>query len=143
MRPRIKVLEPELYADDSFEVKHPGDAGVDLRARTSHNLKQGETVRIPLGVAVTVGSEFLYGMVGSRSSTLEKFGLLTQEGKIDSGYTGEIHLIAYAVRDTLIARGDRIAQLLIVRIRRPDWMVVDELDTTVRGAAGFGSTGAA
>jgi len=147
---RLKILDRELYAkDDLSEGRYPLDAGIDLRARPTtphgfYELGAGDVVKIPLGVAVELDVGY-YGMVGSRSSTLLKYNLLTQEGKIDAGYRGEVHLIAAAIQPTLIRRGDRIAQLIAIHIAMPDWEVVkpdEELAPSVRGDSGFGSSGA-
>jgi len=81
-------------------------------------------------------------LTGRSSSSLE-FGLLIHEGKIDSGYRGEVHCICTAQGSpTTIERGERIAQLVVLRIADPDeWTLVKTLIPSSRGDAGLGSTG--
>lgn len=121
---------------------HPGDAGLDLYAACDA-LVTGETVLIPTGVAVAVPDGYV-GLVCPRSG-LSKYGVTVANapGVVDSGYRGEVmvRLTTTSATPYEVARGDRIAQLLIVPIARPVVTVVDHLDDTERGASGFGSTG--
>ena len=144
----IRVLEPGLYTEQDFQVKHPGDAGVDLRVRDSVIIPAGHTMKVGLGVAIQIPLGTV-GWITSRSSAALS-GLLVHEGKIDSGYRGEIHAIITnqwgpgAIEDrAVVQRGERICQLLVLPIANPSrWQVVDKLDeVTSRGADGFGSTG--
>lgn len=121
---------------------HPGDAGLDLYA--AHNaIVTGETVLIPTGVAVAVPDGHV-GLVCPRSG-LSTFGVTVANapGVVDSGYRGEVmvRLTTTSVLRYRVDRGDRIAQLLIVPILRPEITLVDRLDNTERGTNGFGSTG--
>lgn len=139
----LRVLDEDLYPE-GLEPAHIGDAGLDLRVREgAYAPWGGEVLKLPLGVAMDVGSADRYGLVTARSSTLLKTGLLVQDGIIDSGYRGEVHLIAYATRAVGVERGDRLCQLIAVEIKNPyHWDVVDALPGgTSRGVAGFGSTG--
>lgn len=138
---RIQVLQEGLYGPQDLAPAKAGDAGIDLRAAEDVSFKKGEEVRVDLGVAMELPKN-VYGMLGSRSSTLRKFGVLAQEGKIDSGYRGEVSLVGLAARDGEIKRGDRVAQLLVVKIAKPTaWEIVDSLSESERGATGFGSSG--
>lgn len=142
----VRVLDEELYSEELekgvFTPRYSGDAGVDLRSRIHTRVHSGETARIPLGLAISVPPDTV-GWVSGRSSTALEFGLFTHEGKIDSGYRGEIHTFVTAQGSPVdIARGERIAQIVVVRILRPEWTIIDEfMDNTERGLAGLGSSG--
>ena len=144
---KIEVLAhaESVYArelESGFAPKMDGDAGIDLRARASYSVQQGDTVAIPLGVAIQL-EPYTVGWLTGRSSTVTAFGLLTHEGKIDSGYRGEIHaLVTPLVRAVTIAQGERIAQLVVLPIKDPRLWTTGMLDhDTERGAHGLGSTG--
>lgn len=120
---------------------HPGDAGLDLYAACGA-LVTGETVLIPTGVAVAVPDGHV-GLVCPRSG-LSKHGVTVANapGVVDSGYRGEVMVrLTTTSAPYEVFRGDRVAQLLIVPIGRPEVNVVDRLGDTERGANGFGSTG--
>lgn len=124
------------------EYAHPGDAGLDLYA--AHDaIVTGETVLIPTGVAVAV-PDGCVGLVCPRSG-LSKYGVTVANapGVVDSGYRGElmVRLTTTSATPYPVHRGDRIAQLLVVPILRPEVTVVERLDNTERGTNGFGSTG--
>ncbi len=126
---------------------HPGDAGVDLRSAADVEVGPGERALVPTGLAVAI-PEGHAGLVLPRSGLASKHGLTMANapGLIDAGYRGEVICSVvnldreHAVR---IARGDRIAQLVVVPVPdlAPVW--VDELPTSPRGESGFGSTGTA
>lgn len=140
----IKVLDEELYPElmgREQSKQHPGDAGLDLKAREQTTIWAGASAKLPLGVAVQIPQGFV-GWLTGRSTTALKLGLLSHEGKIDSGYRGEIHFFGTALGSpVLIERGMRICQLVAVRIEAPHWTVTDELGATERGLDGLGSTG--
>lgn len=127
------------------ERAHPGDAGFDLRSIEDVEVGPGERAMVRTGLAVAIPDGHA-GLVLPRSGLASKHGLTLANapGLIDSGYRGE--LICSVVNldpheSVKIARGDRIAQLLVVEVpeRRPGW--VDELPPSSRGESGFGSTG--
>jgi dUTP pyrophosphatase len=124
---------------------HPGDAGLDLRANDDVEVLPGERAMIPTGVAVAIPDGHA-GLVLPRSGLASKQGLTlaNSPGLIDAGYRGEVVVSAVNLDRTQavkVARGDRIAQLVIVAIPvvAPAW--VDELPPSTRGEDGFGSTG--
>jgi dUTP pyrophosphatase len=152
---KLKVLDSALYSEElenGFGPKQPGDAGIDLRAAEDTAVGYRQTAKIPLGIAFQLPYSTVGWLTGRSSSTLA-FGLLTHEGKIDSGYRGEVHGIVTALeRSCEIARGERICQMVVLPIWLPDgtarahqwmpeWRVVDELENTTRGKMGLGSTG--
>jgi dUTP pyrophosphatase len=127
------------------ERAHPGDAGFDLRSIEDVEVGLGERAMVRTGVAVAIPDGHA-GLVLPRSGLASKHGLTLANapGLIDSGYRGE--LICSVVNldpheSVKIARGDRIAQLVVVEMPelRPGW--VDELPPSSRGESGFGSTG--
>lgn len=129
-----------------FDLRMPayansGDAGLDLYAACGA-LVTGETVLIPTGVAVAVPDGYV-GLVCPRSG-LSKHGVTVANapGVVDSGYRGEVTVrLTTTSAPYEVFRGDRIAQLLVIPILRPEVNFVDRLDDTERGANGFGSTG--
>jgi len=122
----------------------PGDAGVDLRATQAVSLQPGERSLIPTGIALAIPEGYA-GFVQPRSGmALNKgLGLLNSPGLIDSGYRGEIKVIAINLDASAleIARGDRIAQLVILPVPPVAYEEVERLPESERGAGGFGSTG--
>jgi dUTP pyrophosphatase len=127
------------------EATHPGDAGLDLRANADFVVAPGERVMIPTGVALAIPDGHA-GLVLPRSGLASKHGLTLANapGLIDAGYRGEVIVAAVNLdRSELvsIAKGDRIAQLVIIAIPSVDPTWVTELPGSQRGTGGFGSTG--
>jgi dUTP pyrophosphatase len=138
----VRRLDPDLplpaYA-------HPGDAGADLRAAEDVRLGPGQRKLVRTGVAVALPEGFV-ALIHPRSGLAARLGVtvLNAPGTVDAGYRGEIlvNLINHdPVGAVTIARGDRIAQLIVQRVERAEFHVVDELPDTVRSAGGHGSTG--
>ncbi|TDP41491.1 deoxyuridine 5'-triphosphate nucleotidohydrolase [Nocardia ignorata] len=124
---------------------HPGDAGVDLCTTEDVIIEPGERVLVGTGIALAlpVGT---VGLIHPRSGLAAKAGLsvVNTPGTIDAGYRGEIKvcLINHDPRTAIeLRRGDRIAQLLVQRVELVEFAEVDDLDETVRGAGGYGSSG--
>ena len=124
---------------------HDGDAGLDLLSAIDCSIAPGARMLVPTGVAVAIPEGFA-GFVQPRSGRALRDGLsfANSPGLIDAHYRGEIKVIAVNL-DTetpiQIARGDKIAQLVIERIERVELAEVDDLGDTARGEGGFGSTG--
>jgi len=122
----------------------PGSAGLDLRADVAVTLRPGERALVPTGLAVAVpqGHE---GQVRPRSGLALRNGLtcLNSPGTIDSDYRGEVCviLINLGQEEVALARGERIAQLIVAPVSRAELCEVSELPPTGRGAGGFGHTG--
>ncbi len=138
----IKRLDPLLPLP---RYAHDGDAGLDLYAAHDLTLAPGERALVATGVAIAIPEDHA-GFVQPRSGLALRSGLsfVNTPGLIDSHYRGEIKVIAVNLdpKSTLeIRRGDKIAQLVVQRIERCEPVEVDELDATVRGEGGFGSTG--
>ncbi|MRR11322.1 dUTP diphosphatase [bacterium] len=139
---RIKRLDPALplpaYA-------HVGDAGLDLFAAQTHTLEPLQRMLIPCGIAVAIPEGYA-GFVQPRSGLALKRGLsfVNTPGLIDSHYRGEIMLVAINLDPAealTIERGEKVAQLVIQRVEQVALVEVSDLDSTVRGENGFGSTG--
>lgn len=122
----------------------PGDAAVDLCATTAVTLGPGERATVGTGMAVAI-PEGWAGLVTPRSGLAQRHGLgiVNAPGVVDSGYRGEIRviLVNHGSEAVTLARGDRIAQLLVVPVLVGDLLDVEELPPSERGAGGFGSTG--
>ena len=124
----------------------PGAAGCDLRAAVSESLTilPGGRTLVPTGIAVAIPCGY-EGQVRMRSGLALKHGLslLNGPGTVDSDYRGEIGLILanLGAEPVTIARGDRIAQLVLAPVTRARLETVEELPATERDAGGFGSTG--
>jgi dUTP pyrophosphatase len=124
---------------------HPGDAGADLVAARDVQLAPGERVLVPTGIAIALPEGYV-GLVHPRSGMAARLGVtvLNAPGTVDAGYRGEImiNLVNHdPVNTATIRRGDRIAQLVIQRVERADFHVVEWLPESVRGDRGHGSTG--
>ena len=125
----------------------PGSAGLDLRAVLDEpmTLPPGALVSVPTGIAIGLPSPDTVGLVFARSGLAVKhgIGLSNGVGVIDSDYTGEIRvgLINQSAVPYDLHPGERIAQLVVMPICRPELVEADPLEETERGAGGFGSTG--
>jgi dUTP pyrophosphatase len=134
--------------DDSIELPHyahPGDAGADLRTTIDVVLAPGERAVVPTGIAIALPQGYA-AFVQPRSGLAARCGLsiVNTPGTIDSGYRGEIKVCLVnldPVAPIELARGDRIAQLVIQPVEQASFRVVETLPDSVRGAGGYGSTG--
>jgi dUTP pyrophosphatase len=145
LRVPLHQLDPDLpvpcYARD-------GDAGADLLARSDVVLAAaGGRAVVPTGVAVAIPDGYA-GFVLPRSGLAARHGItcLNTPGLVDSGYRGELQVILVNLdpsHDYEVSRGDRIAQLVILRADQVafELVTVDELGSSERGAGGFGHTG--
>ena len=124
----------------------PGSAGLDLCAAITESvrLEPGARRLIPTGLIFEI-PEGHEGQVRPRSGLALKHGISVPNtpGTIDSDYRGELKVIMinHGAEPFAIARGDRIAQLVLAPVTQAAWDEVAELDDTTRGAGGFGSTG--
>jgi len=123
---------------------HDGDAGIDLFAREDVQIAPGEWLMAPTGIAVAIPRGYV-GLVAPRSGLAARHGLgvVNGPGVVDSGYRGELKviLINHGTEPLSLQRGDRIAQLVVVPVADQEFVEVDELPGSARGAGGFGSTG--
>lgn len=138
----FRRLDPEATLPSA---QHVGDAGLDLCANADVEVLAGERAMIPTGIAVAIPDGHA-GLVLPRSGLASKSGLTLANapGLIDAGYRGEVMVSAVNLdraEAVKIARGDRVAQLVVVALPavEPTW--VSDLPATQRGEDGFGSTG--
>ena len=121
-----------------------GSAGMDLRSAEALALKPGARALVGTGIAIALPPNF-EAQVRSRSGLAVKHGVtvLNAPGTIDADYRGEIKvpLINHGTEEFLIARGDRIAQMVVAPVTMAELVEVDVLDETMRGDGGFGSSG--
>lgn len=135
--PHGEGLPLPAYATD-------GAAGMDVVSAEDVTIAPGarHPVATGLSMAIPQGYEI---QVRPRSGLAFKHGIAVPNtpGTIDSDYRGELKvlLINHGTEDFAIARGDRVAQLVLAPVVQAAWAEVDELDATERGAGGFGSTG--
>jgi dUTP pyrophosphatase len=125
--------------------QNAGDAGLDLYSATDVTIEPGERTVIGTGIAVAIPEGFV-GLVSPRSGLAVNHGLsmVNTPGVVDSGYRGEVKLVLInhdRAQPIEIARGERVAQLVIVPVAAVTVSECDELPPSERGTGGFGSTG--
>ncbi len=136
MRPGDEDLAPNKA--------HADDAAYDLRAREDAVLPAGAVRLVPTGLFLELPSAH-EAQVRPRSGLALKRSItvLNSPGTIDAGYRGEVGVILFNAggEEFRLARGDRIAQMVIQKLPEVELVQVDELTLSNRGAGGFGSTG--
>lgn len=141
---KIKIINNSRHALPSYETL--ASAGMDLRANISETitLQPMQRILVPTGLflELPIGYE---AQVRSRSGLALKKGIscLNSPGTIDADYRGEVGVILINLSNEafVIEDGERIAQMIIAKHERAEWMEVSQLTETERGAGGFGSTG--
>ena len=141
---QIKIINQSQHELPNYETL--ASAGMDLRANLSEpiTLKPLERAIIKTGlfIELPIGYE---AQVRPRSGLAAKKGItvLNSPGTVDADYRGEIGVILVNLSNEpfTVENGERIAQLIIAKHERAEWIVVDSLSETERGAGGFGSTG--
>ena len=144
MKVLITRLDPQLPIPTYAK---PGDAGADLYSRIDLTLAPGERALVPTGISIALPDGFV-ALVHPRSGLAIKHGLsmVNAPGTVDAGYRGELQviLINTDLKEKFeIKRGDRIAQLVIQRVERAEFVEVATLPGSTRKSDGFGSTGLA
>lgn len=120
---------------------HKYDAGLDLYARKDFEVPAHGGILHDTGVHVSIPKNYV-GLITSKSSLMLQY--ITCRGTIDYGYTGSIKAVLFNHGDapTVIRKGQKITQLVIVPVLLPELELVDSLEESERGSGGFGSTGA-
>ena len=142
----IDIAVTRLREDAALpEGAYPGDAGLDLVACETVEIGPGERAVVPTGIAVAIPEGYA-GLVIPRSGLALRHGisLVNTPGLIDSGYRGELRVIALNTDRTesfTVEPGMRIAQLLMTPLPPVTLVETTELPDTARGTAGFGSSG--
>jgi dUTP pyrophosphatase len=122
-----------------------GDAGADIVSRIDITLAPGERALVPTGIAIALPDGYV-ALVHPRSGLAIKHGvtMVNAPGTVDAGYRGELQIILInhdKSEPVSFKRGDRIAQLVIQKVERAEFVEVRDLPGSGRGNGGFGSTG--
>jgi len=142
----LKILDERLR-DRLPAYATPGSAGLDLRAclDTPLTLAPGQTELLPTGLAIHIADPGLAALVLPRSGLGHKHGIVLGNlvGLIDSDYQGQLMVSCWNRGNSpfTIEPFERIAQLVIVPVVQARFTVVEQFDSSARGAGGFGSTG--
>lgn len=140
----IKIVNRSRHALPAYAT--PLSAGMDLRASLDKPvvLRPLQRCLIPTGLSIALPPGYEAQVRPRSGLALKKgIGLLNSPGTIDADYRGEIGVILVNLSDEdfIVHDGERIAQLVVARHETVEWTPVEELDTTERGAGGFGHTG--
>lgn len=141
---QIKIINTSAHALPHYETG--ASAGMDLRANSTEAITlqplERTIVKTGLFIELPIGYE---AQVRPRSGLAAKKGVtvLNAPGTIDADYRGEIGVILVNLSNEAftVENGERIAQLVIAKHERAEWVAVEELSITARGEGGFGSTG--
>ena len=138
----VTRLDPNLPLPNYAKA---GDAGADIVSRIDIELAPGERALVPTGISIALPDGFV-ALVHPRSGLAIKHGvtMVNAPGTVDAGYRGELQviLINHDPRESVsFKRGDRIAQLVIQRVERAEFIGVNSLPGSERAGDGFGSTG--
>lgn len=130
--------------DAKMEYAHKGDAALDLRCTKEFAVPGNATVKVETGIKLEIPDGYA-GLVLPRSGLAADKGItvLNTPGLIDSGYRGEVCVLLHNTRQVMTSfdAGDRIAQLMFIKVPGVQMLRVDELSDSERGEGGFGSTG--
>ena len=131
-----KAKQPEYGSENAN--------GADLFALNDHVIDPGKTVKIQTGIALELNDDYA-GFIMARSGMACNRGLApaNKVGLIDTDYRGEIivALHNHGEQTQIIESGDKVAQLVIIKLPQANFIEVEDLDKTERGDGGFGSTG--
>jgi dUTP pyrophosphatase len=122
-----------------------GDAGADIVSRIDITLQPGERALVPTGISIALPDGYV-ALVHPRSGLAVKHGvtMVNAPGTVDAGYRGELQciMINHDPKESItFHKGDRIAQLVIQKVERAQFIEVENLPGSGRGTGGFGSTG--
>ncbi|MDA3029850.1 MAG: dUTP diphosphatase [Actinomycetota bacterium] len=138
----IKRLDPSVPLPSYAKV---GDAGADLATRIDFTINPGERMLVPTGISIALPNGYV-ALVHPRSGLAIKHGIsmVNTPGTIDAGYRGELQVILInhdLTQPVSFKKGNRIAQLVIQKVERADFVEVSDLPGSDRSSGGFGSTG--
>jgi len=141
MRVLFRKIDP---AAELPEYAHPGDAGMDVRSVEDKTIPPGGRALVRTGLVMMLPPD-AEAQVRSRSGLAIKHGVavLNSPGTIDAGYRGEVGVILanFGEEPFHVEKGMKIAQIVVAPVVRAEIAETDEIDSTDRGAGGFGSTG--
>ncbi len=141
---KVKIINKSPFQEPGYATEY--SAGMDLRANISEpvTLAPLERAMIPTGLHIELPAGY-EAQVRPRSGLAAKHGIsvLNSPGTIDADYRGEIKVILVNLSNTefVIERGERIAQMVVCRHERVEWVPSETLSESGRGESGFGSTG--
>lgn len=138
----IRRLDPEVPVP---AYAHPGDAGADLTTTVDVDLAPGERAMVPTGISLALPEGYV-ALVHPRSGLAARCGIsiVNAPGTVDAGYRGEIKVMLVNLdpaEPVHLARGDRIAQLVVQQVEQARFVEVESLPGSDRGDGGYGSTG--
>ena len=140
----VKIINKSSNTNPAYATTH--SAGMDLRANISEpiELKPFERILVPTGIFIELPDGY-EAQIRPRSGLAINHGItmLNTPGTIDADYRGEIKVITVNLSNQsyTINPGDKIAQMIIAKYEKVEWINVDELSSTERDAGGFGHTG--
>ena len=141
---KVKMVNHSPYETPAYATEQ--SAGVDLKANLAEPIVLGSLERalVPTGLYIALPKGY-EAQVRPRSGLAAKHGItvLNTPGTIDADYRGEIKVILVNLSHEpfQVVPGERIAQMVVAKHESVEWEEVESLDTTARGAGGFGSTG--
>ncbi|MDR2448420.1 MAG: dUTP diphosphatase [Prevotellaceae bacterium] len=141
---QVKIVNQSPFELPAYAT--PSSAGMDLRANLSEplTLKPLQRAMVPTGLFIELPQGY-EAQIRPRSGLAAKHGisLLNTPGTIDADYRGEIKIIVVnlSAQDFLLNPGERIAQMIVNQYEKVEWLPVETLAESERGAGGFGSTG--
>jgi len=141
---KLNIVSQSKHSLPAYETS--ASAGMDLRANLEESitLKPLERKLIPTGLSIELPLGY-EAQIRPRSGLAYKFGIsiVNSPGTIDADYRGEIKvlLVNLSNDDFTISDGDRIAQMVIAKHEKAEWVETNELSSTERGAGGYGHTG--
>lgn len=145
---KLKILDARIGKEIPLPTyATAGSGGCDLRACVKEDtlIEPGQTVLIPTGIAIHIRDEDYAGMILPRSGLGHKHGIVLGNlvGLIDSDYQGELMISCWnrSHETFTVTVGLRLAQLVIVPVKRAAFQIVEDFDATRRGEGGFGHTG--
>jgi len=144
----LKILDPRVGSDFPLPgYATEGSAGLDMRACIDEPVAvgPGDTVLVPTGLAIHIGDPGLAAVLLPRSGLGHKHGLVLGNltGLIDSDYQGQVFISCWnrGRNAYTIQPGERIAQMVFVPVEQVRFDVVEEFESSRRGAGGFGHSG--
>ncbi|WP_340619932.1 dUTP diphosphatase [Xenorhabdus siamensis] len=144
----VKILDSRIGQEFPLPTyATPGSAGLDLRACLDNavELAPGQTELLPTGIAIHIADEQLAAIILPRSGLGHKHGVVLGNlvGLIDSDYQGQLMISVWNRGDKTftIEPGERIAQMVFVPVVQAEFNLVEDFESTERGAGGFGHSG--
>lgn len=140
----VKILNKSVFELPQYATTH--SAGMDLKANIpeSITIEPLKRVLVPTGLYIEL-PEGYEAQIRPRSGLAVKhgIGIVNSPGTIDTDYRGEIKIILVNLSDQpfVLIPGERIAQMVVAKFERVDWVIADKLGESERGEGGFGSTG--